>query len=276
MSGLVCEHVVTRSVRDSAAALDATAGPDAGDPYAAPPPERPFLEEVGRDPGRLRIAWWSRTLDDQPLHPECAEAAESAAKLCADLGHEVEERKLPIEMGLLSQAFMTLWSAGCAASIDGFALTTGREVREELFEPLTWSLYRVGKEIPAPSYLLAVSALQQASRRVAGFFERHDVWLTPTLGEPPLTLGRIDGNESDVAKAFEPLFRYVPFTALCNGTGQPAISLPLHWSEAGLPVGVQLAGGFGREDLLLRLSAQLESARPWAERRPPAIDGRAD
>jgi len=271
MSGLVCEHVVTRSVRDSAAVLDATAGPDLGDPYWAPPPPRPFLDEVGRDPGRLRIAFWPRTLDGAPIHPECAAAAESAARLCAGLGHEVEEAKIPLSQDALSQAFMAIWASGCTATIDGLALVTGREVREDRFEPLTWAMYRIGSTITAAQYQLAVGALQRAAREIAGFFERYDIWLTSTLGAPPLPLGVIDGNESDAVKAFEPLFGYVPYTAVCNGTGQPAISLPLHWSEAGLPIGVQLAGRFGDEGLLLCLAAQLEAERPWFDRRPPAL-----
>jgi amidase len=149
MGGLVAEHVVTSSVRDSAAVLDCTAGPAVGDPYVAPPPERPWLDEVGRAPGRLRIACWSKPLLDGPLHPECAAAVEATARLCEELGHEVEETLLPIDLQFVTEAFLTLWAAGAAAAIDMMALATGQEAKPELFEPLTWGLYEQGQGVSA-------------------------------------------------------------------------------------------------------------------------------
>jgi amidase len=272
MSGLVSEHVVTRTVRDSAAVLDCTAGPDVGDPYWAPPSERPYLEEVSRDPGRLRLATWSKTLDGRPIHPECAAAVEETARLCADLGHEVVEAAPPIDLERLNEAFLAIWASGCTAVIDMVALATGREARAELFEPLTWGLYEQGRQVTAAQYQIAVGAIQLASRRIAAFFEAHDAWVSPTLGAPPIALGTIDQSESDPSKAFEPIIEYVPFTPVFNATGQPAISLPLHWTPDGLPVGVQFAARFGDEGLLYRIAGQLELARPWIDRKPPIWD----
>ncbi|MDH3212149.1 MAG: amidase family protein [Myxococcales bacterium] len=272
MNGLVSEHVVTRTVRDSAAVLDCTAGPDVGDPYWAPPPERPYREEVSRDPGRLRIACWTKTLNGEPIHPECVTAVEETARLCADLGHEIVEAAPPIDMDTLFDPFLAIWAAGCTALIDVRALATGRKPTAEFFEPFTWALYERGRAVTGSQYQISVGAIQLASRRVAAFFETHDAWLSPTLAAPPVKLGTFDQSESDLDKAFARLTGYVPFTPIFNATGQPAISLPLHWSADGLPVGVQFAARFGDEGLLYRIAGQLERARPWIDRKPPIWD----
>ena len=272
MAGLVAEHAVTRSVRDSAALLDCTAGPDLGDPYCAPPPERPYLEEIGRAPGKLRIGYWTRRLDGEPVHPECAEATEKAMAACAGLGHEVEEVKPPIDGESLISSFMNLWAAGLAASIDMAALSTGRAPSPDLLEPLTWGLYQRGQELTAAQYQISIGALQLVSRQIAQFFVPYDAWVTPTLSLPPIRIGTVDVNEPDSTKAFAPIIDYVPFTATFNATGQPAISLPLHQSADGLPVGVHFAGRFGEEGLLYRLASQLEQALPWKDRRPAIWD----
>lgn len=272
MNGLVCEHVVTRTVRDSAAVLDCTAGPDVGDPYWAPPPERPYLEEVSRDPGRLRLGFWSRTFRDEPIHPECASGVKKAAELCADLGHQVEEAKPVVDLDRITDAVRVLFAVNCRANIDVVALITGRTPSAELFEPLTWALYEEGKEVSGAQYQIAVGSLQLASRQIAAFFEDYDAWLSPTLGTPPVKLGTIDCREADLEKALGPVLSYIPFTYVFNTTGQPAISLPLHQSESDLPVGVHLVGRFGDEGLLYRLSAQLEKACPWIDRKPPVWD----
>jgi amidase len=269
MSGLVCEHVVTRTVRDSAAVLDCTAGPDVGDPYWAPPPERPYLEEISRDPGRLRLAYWSRTFRDEPIHPECAAGVKKAAEICADLGHQVEEAAPSVDMDRITEAFMALFAANCMANIDTMALVTGRKPSAEFFEPLTWALYERGREVSGAQYQISVEKLQLASRQIAAFFENYDAWLSPTLGTPPVELGTIDCSEADLDRAMDPVLAYVPYTPVFNGTGQPAISLPLHQSGGGLPIGVHLAGRFGDEGLLFRLAAQLENACPWIDRKPP-------
>lgn len=273
MGGLVVEHALTRSVRDSARLLDATEGPTPGDPYAAPRPARPYAEEIGADPGRLRIAWSDRPPIPAPVDAECAAAVRAAAELCDELGHEVEEAAAPIPSELLYDAFMLLWRAGIAWSVAGAGQMTGREPVQESFEPLTWALYREGAGVAAPAYLGAVTTLQRIAREVAAFFQAHDLWLTPTIARLPLPVGELDGSSSDVDATLRRAAEFVPFTPLFNATGQPAMSVPVHWSEDGLPVGVQFAGRYGDEASLFRLASQIEEARPWADRTPPVWAG---
>jgi amidase len=269
MGGLVVEHAVTRSVRDSAALLDSTCGPALGDPYWAPPPARPFLQEVGADPGRLRIAFTTATPTGDPLHADCASAVRDVAALCTQLGHEVEEAAPSVEGGAVMQAFIAVWSAGCAWVIDGAAYQTGKKARPEDFEPLTWGLYEMGRLQTASAYLMAWTLLQRISRQIAEFFVRYDVWLTPTLAEPPVPLGTFDSPPDNPLKGLFRAAQYVPYTPLFNVTGQPAMSVALYWNGEGLPVGTHFVGRFGDEATLFRLAAQLEQARPWAGRRPP-------
>jgi amidase len=272
MNGLVAEHVVTRTVRDSAAVLDCTAGPDVGDPYWAPPPERPYLEEISRDPGRLRLAYWSKTFRGEPIHPDCAAGVKKAAELCADLGHRVEEASPAVDIDRIDEAFTMLFAANCTANINVMALVTGRKPSAEFFEPLTWALYERGKDVGGAQCQISVGSLHAASRQIAAFFEEYDAWLSPTLGTPPVKLGTIDPSEADLEKSLEPVLSYVPYTYVFNATGQPAVSLPLHSNDSGLPIGVHLVGRFGDEGLLYRLSAQLEKSCPWIDRKPPVWD----
>jgi amidase len=267
-SGLVIDHAVTRSVRDSAALLDAIAGPDVGDPYWAPPPARPFLQEVGADPGRLRIAFTTKTAVGGAVHADCVSAVHDAAALCAGLGHEVVEVSPAVNGELVARSFMVLWSSGVAWTMDGIGLATRRALTREQFEPLTWALYEMGRQQSASSYLLSLSFLQRVARDIARFFLKYDVVLTPTLGEPPVPLGWFDSPPEDPLKGLRRAEAFVPFTPICNATGQPAMSVPLYWNADGLPVGVHFIGRFGDEATLFRLAAQLESARPWAGRRP--------
>jgi amidase len=269
MGGLVVEHAVTLSVRDSAALLDATAGPDLGDPYCAPPPARPFRQEVGADPGRLRIAFTTRTATDVPVHADCAAAVRDAATLCASLGHTVEEAAPEVSGDLLSQCFIAVWSSGCAWALESLAMLTGQTPGPEHVEPLTWALYEMGRRQTAPAYLTALTMLQIVARQVARFFTRHDVWLTPTLGEPPVPLGTFDATPDNPLAGLFRAATFVPFTPIVNVTGQPAMSVPLFWNAAGLPIGTHFVGRFGDEATLFRLAAQLEAARPWIDRRPP-------
>jgi amidase len=269
MGGLVADHALTRTVRDSAAILDATAGPDVGDPYFAPPPERPYREEVGAPPGRLRIAFSDVSPLGGPVHPDCRAAVVEAAALCEELGHTVVEAAPSLNAERYVALFMAVWAGGCAWSVDGLALVTGRKPTAESFEPLTWALYERGKKVGAADYLLALQGLQQMARPVAGFFLEHDVWLTPVLAEPPFELGALDFPPDELDHAIRRAFGFAPFTSLFNVTGQPAMSVPLHWSDAGLPIGVQFAGRYADEATLFRLAAQLEQARPWGGRRPP-------
>jgi amidase len=268
MGGLAAEHAVTRSVRDSAALLDATAGPDIGDPYWAPPPARPFLQEVGADPGRLRIAFTASALNGVAVHADCVRAVREAAQLCSKLGHEVDEAAPGIDGERFSKAFLTIWSVGCARAIEGNAILLGRRPTPDQFEELTWALAEQGRAVSAAAYLLTVTFLQGIARQVARFFVKYHVWLTPTLAEPPLPLGSFDPRSGNPLYGLQRATSFVPFTPICNVTGQPAMSVPLLWNEQGLPVGTHCVGRFGDEATLFRLAAQLEAARPWAARRP--------
>jgi amidase len=262
MGGLVAEHAVTRSVRDSAALLDATSGPDIGDPYWAPPPARLFLKEVETDPGKLRIAITTQTATNVAVHEDCIRAVEDAAKLCTDLGHEVVEAAPGLNGELIAQSFTVIWSSGTASTL-GLMNATQDQV-----EPLTWALYEMGRRFNAADYLQALTMLQGVSRQVANFLVDYDVWLTPTLAEPPVPLGTFDSSADDPMKGFLRSAQFVPFTPICNITGQPAMSVPLFWNAEGLPIGSHFMGRFGDEATLFRLASQLETARPWADRRP--------
>ncbi len=268
-SGLIAEHAVTRSVRDSAALLDATAGYEVGDPYIAPLPARPFADEVGADPGKLRIAFTTKPATDIPVHDDCVAAVHDAAKLCEQLGHTVTEAAPQLNGEMIGKAFMTIWSAGNAWTADSLSFAIGRKPTQEDFEPATWALMEMGRRRTAPEYLLAVQMLQIFSRRVAQFMEQYDVWLTPTLAEPPLPLGSFASPADNPMAGMRRAGLFAPFTPIVNATGQPAMSVPLFWNAEGLPIGTHFVARYGDEATLFRLAAQLESARPWAGRRPP-------
>jgi amidase len=269
MSGLVAEHAVTRSVRDSAALLDATGGPALGDPYWAPPPARPFLQEIGASPGRLRIAVTETAATGVVVDPDCVAAVRDAADLCTSLGHEIVEGAPALDTDLLRHSFIAIWSASSAWTLDDWGRRTGRAVTAADVEPLTWGLAESGRARSAANYLLAVQDLQGIARQVARFFVDHDVWLTPTVAEPPPPLGSFDPTPDNPLFGMFRAASFVPFTPLCNVTGQPAMSVPLWWNAASLPIGVHFVGRFGDEATLFRLAAQLEAARPWGHRRPP-------
>lgn len=266
--GLVAEHVVSRSVRDSAAMLDATSGPDLGDPYFAPAPARPFIREVGADPGKLRIAWTTKALTGVLVHQDCVAAVEETAKLCSELGHELIEDTPQLDGNMLTQAFMCLWAAGAAWQIDSMSYAVGRGPEPDELEPLTRALVEMGRQQSAPAYLMSVQILQTYGRRMAHFMQKYDVLLTPTLAEPPLPLGTFDSTAENPMAGMRRSALFVPFTPICNGTGQPAMSVPLYWNDEGLPIGSQFIGRFGDEATLFRLAAQLETARPWAGKYP--------
>jgi amidase len=270
MHGLVIEHGLTRSVRDSAALLDVSDGPDVGAPYAAPPKARPYVQEVATAPGKLRIAYTTRTNTGVEVHPECLKAISDAIELLQRLGHTVVEASLEVpNEEMLAQTFMTIWSSGTVLAIDKLAGLMGREPTPDAFEPLTWALYEMGRQQNVSQYLLAHDAMQRYGRAFAGKFQDVDAWLLPVLAEPPVPLGTFDAPPDE---PMMPLFRaaaFTPFTPLANITGNPAMSVPFHWTPEGLPVGIQFVGRFGDEATLFRLAAQLEGARPWAQRRPP-------
>jgi amidase len=277
MSGLSEELVVSRSVRDTAAVLDAVHGPAPGDPYAAPEPQRPYLDEVGAAPEPLRIGLATQPLLDVIPEAVVVEAAREAARLLESLGHTVEEDGPSRPEGMdIVDTFLTRWMAGQAASLDELGAVVGRPVRREDVEPLTWALAEEGWRRSAGRYLSAVAQHQRAARMIAGWFESgFDLWVTPTMGEAPTQLGAFDDSGPEPLRAIQRGVQTAAFTAILNATGQPGISLPLYWDDGGLPIGVQLIAPTGREDVLIRVAAQLEQARPWAGRLPPVFAGLA-
>jgi amidase len=268
--GLWAEHVLTRSVRDSAAALDITSGAMLGDPYRAPDAPRRFLDEVGADAGRLLIAVSADAPTGVAVHPDSRTAVERAAELCEDLGHAVEAAPLPVDGVRLEQAFFVMYAAGAAWRLDAWRRELGRDPKPGELEPATEELVELGRSHSASEYLLAVEAVQADARRIASFHETFDAVLSPTLAAPPPPLGTFAARPGNALRTFEVDAAFAAFTWVANATGQPAMSVPLHWSDAGLPIGVHFTGAFGAEALLIRLAAQLEAARPWAQRRPPA------
>jgi len=262
-------HAVTRTVRDSAALLDATSGPDLGDPYWAPPPARPFLEEVGRDPGRLRIAIATTPWNGQAVDPECAEAARAAARLCERLGHHVAEASPVVDAAALGAATLVVIGANLRAALEARAAALGRALDPDDVERITWIRAMDGHTARAADYARAIGVMHRTGRVVAPFFERFDALLTPTMCRPPHPLGVIDMMTTDAVAYGQAVLGTIAFTSLWNACGNPAMSVPLGWSRAGLPLGVQFVARFGDEATLFRLGAQLEAAQPWAARRPP-------
>jgi amidase len=268
-AGGTIDGSVARSVRDAAAVLDAISAPMPGEPYYAPPLPGPLREEVGREPGRLRIGFVDRPgsegyLDD----PECRAAVAGAARLLESLGHVVEPGG-PAAMfeGEFARAFNAIIAADTEATFRAFEMLLGRPIADEDIEPRNVAYRDAGRSLSAVDYLGARSWIGMWARRVAGWWTDHDILVTPTVGAPPPRLGWF--TEAGPAEEGKRIASFIPYTAQFNMTGQPAISLPLHWSADGLPVGVQFVAGYGREDLLVRLAAQLERAAPWADRRPP-------
>ena len=267
--GMSTVHAITRSVRDSAALLDVVEGPDLGAPYWAPPKARSFLDEVGTPTGRLRIAFTTRPLSGAAIHPDCVRAAEEAAKLCADLGHHVEEAtpEIPDPAGL-SAAVRAVISANVRASFEERAEALGRAPGPDDAERMTQAMMHMAKDVDGAAYARAMRRIHAAGRAAARFFESWDVLLTPTLPEPPPRIGEMSLMAEDLKTVGDRIGAFVGFTSLWNATGQPAMSVPLHWNAEGLPIGVQFVGRFGDEAGLFRLAGQLERARPWTHRRP--------
>ncbi len=284
LSGLTCELVVSRSVRDTARILDAVEGAAPGDPYVAPAPLRPYVEELTDESTGLRIGVMKEPAVTLDVDPDCTAAVDKAIGMLEGLGHNVTGSS-PVEMmgggeggddaGMAIQdSFLTRWAAGQAATLGQIGMIAGREVTAADVEPLTWTLAQIGLERDGGRYLRDVALHQGISRMIAGWFEAgHDLLLTPTMAEVAPKLGTFDDSGENPFDAFTRAFPSGAFTALFNVTGQPAISLPLHWTEEGVPVGVQLVAPLGREDLLLRVAAQLERAHPWSDRVPGVFAG---
>jgi Asp-tRNA(Asn)/Glu-tRNA(Gln) amidotransferase A subunit family amidase len=267
LGGLSTEHAVTFTVRDCAALLDATAGAGAGDAYVAPPAARSYLQEAGTAPGALRIAWTARTPNGAPLDRESLATLAATVRLCADLGHRVEEADPEVDGAAIVPTFLTLASANTVVNLASHP-TAGRPAREGEVERVTWLTGQRGEKITAPDYVRATQTAHRLGRQMAAFHSRYDVLLTPGLGTLPPKLGWIDMMLDDFDEYWRRVFHFSPFTVWFNITGQPAVMLPLGQSSEGLPVAVQLVARYGDEATLFRLGAQLEGARPWLARKP--------
>lgn len=264
-AGATTDGVVSRSVRDSAAMLDVMSGRRTGDPYVATPPTRPFADEVGVDPGRLRIGLAPSHAGVQ-TDPECAAAVEAAGSLLEQLGHDVEVAQPDAFFDEeFSRHFVTIVAVATAVDFVNMGDAIGRQIGEGDVEASNWLMGSIGRSISAADYIASVNWVHAWSRRLQGWWDDFDVLVSPVIAVPPPAIGWL----SDPEHGTERLTSILQFTAQFNASGQPAVSLPLHWSESGLPVGVQFVGPIDDEALLIRLAAQLESAAPWADRLPP-------
>jgi len=291
--GLVCDHVLTRSVRDSAAMLDATCGPDVGAPYYVPSPVCPYLDGVSVDPGRLRIAFTSLPFLGDTVHDDCLKGLELAAQLCADLGHVMVEDAPQIDAKAYMDAHVMMTAGFLRADIGRMERHLGRKASYGDVELGTWAGYLLGKAISGAEFSEALHTILMIGRTMGRFFERYDILLTPTLAAPPPLIGdlQLKAGETFIMKILSRLgsgkllrllingmgglsafagqiFDFMPYTPLFNASGQPAMSVPLHWSDAGLPIGMQFVGRYGDESTLFRLAGQLEAAHPWIQRTP--------
>jgi amidase len=269
VGGVAVEHVLTRSIRDSAAVLDETAGRMHGDPYSATPPARPFLSAVAEDPGRLRIGILGKLPNGPDVDPECLAAVLSTAKLLSSLGHDVEESwpEALAEEGL-GDDFMVLWCVIAAASLEGFGQMKGAEIGEDDVEPATWALAELGRAVPATALVGSRERLAANWRRQAPWWDRFDVLLTPAMPQLPPRIGGLTPSANSPLDNFARQMSIATYTMPFNATGQPGISIPSGISTSGLPIGVQLVADQYREDTLLRVASQLEQVRPW----PSAIN----
>lgn len=289
--GAVADHVLTRSVRDSAAMLDATCGPDVGAPYIIAPPAGPYLQEVDEPPKKLRIALSTASPMGTEVHPDCVAAAEQAGKLFEELGHTVEPATPEVDGLALANSYLTLYFGEMAAHIHDLRKVLGRKATPADVEPLTWTLALLGESYSAGYMIRALGQWDTAARAMGRFFEKYDLYLTPTTAQPPAKIGELapQGAEAKMITAVNTLragwllkasgmvdqmatrsLSRTPFTQLANLTGLPAMSLPLHWGADHLPYGAQVVAPFGAEDLLFRLAGQAEKARPWFNRTPGA------
>jgi amidase len=288
--GAVQEHVLTRSVRDSAACLDAVHGPDPGAPYEIRPPERPFLEEAAAHPGKLRIGFSTASPIGTAVHPECVRATEEAVKLLQSLGHIVEEAQTGVDGKALAKSYMMLYFGEVAADLAELSTYLGRKVKPGDVEPGTFTLGLLGKAFSAEDFVKAMRCWDQSARRMGMFFRDYDLYLTPTTAHPPAKIGELKPRAAEkmmmnivnsmglgrmlkasgiMDQLAQKGLERTPFTQVANLCGLPAMSVPLHWTPDGLPCGVQFIGSFGNEAALFRLAGQLEKARPWFDKRPP-------
>ena len=267
--GFVVEHVITRTVRDSAVMLDVTGRPEPGSPYAAPAKDRPYAEEIERSPGRLKIAYSSETANGRPCHPEVQAALEATAELLRRLGHEVVPQGLGVDQRALWGSQGAFSGANFAAGMRRMIEASGREPQGDDFEPLTWASWKGGQRATGMDAMADAQALRMLARAALQIFERYDVFLTPTLAAPPPPIGYLSpvlNAPRDIGRRNGEFFSY---PGVANMTGAPSISLPLAWSSAGLPMGMMFGARYADEATLFRLAAQLEKEAPWKDKRPP-------
>jgi amidase/6-aminohexanoate-cyclic-dimer hydrolase len=269
---MAIDGFLTRSVRDSAALMDACEGPDLGAPYFAPPLVKGYTAALARPPGRLRIGVCETTFTGQPVHPDCAEAVRRAAKLLESLGHRVEPRRPEADHEGMIRAWVDIVACGTALAVR--SALAGRPAAD-LVEPVSRGAMSYAATLSGEDYLAAIGRIHAYGREMAAAFQDIDVLLSPVMAEPPATLGRFDHrSENYLAYRLGPegVWAYSPFCTAFNASGQPAASLPLHWTEDGLPVGVQVAAAFGDDERLIALCREVEMAHPWFHRRPPRLD----
>ena len=267
ISGYFVEHALTRSVRDSAALLDAIQGPGVGEPFEIPSPTQAYAAEVGRPVEKLTIGFSTVTPLGDPLDAECEKAIVETATLLENLGHEVVEASPNYDAMAFWTQYTTVLASGVAWAVADWARRLNKPLEEHAFEPFVWAFTERGRNLSAPEYLLAIQDVQAHIRDIAKFYVDHDLWLTTTLGQPPVPLGTLV-YEDDPFELRRRMAKFSPYTYIANATGQPAISLPLHWTGDGLPVGVHFTARHNAEDVLFRLAAQLEQAKPWHHRQP--------
>jgi amidase/6-aminohexanoate-cyclic-dimer hydrolase len=267
-SGMSTIHVVSRSVRDSAAMLDATEGPDLGAPYIAPPKQRGYLREMGRSPGQLRIGVLRETTNGAETHPDCVKAVDEAIALCESLGHRVDVATLSIDQDAMARATQSIISGNLLSVLEDRADVVGRDFGKDDVEAFTFIMTEAVRKRGASDYARGIRTIHSVGRTVEGMLQEFDVLLSPTMAAPPSKLGVCALSNTDFAEFVGALSHSVGYTQVFNASGHPAISLPLHWSDAGLPIGIQFAAALGNEGLLFQLASQLEQAQPWADRRP--------
>ena len=269
IGGFNVRHAITRTVRDSAALLDVIAGPVAGDPYFAVPPERPYLDEVGRDPGRLRIAWSDQAPLGTAVDPECVRAVRDTAEHLALLGHQLEEAAPKFDAEVIIGPMVLVWAVGNLEEANDAEQILGRPLQPDELEDTTWELVEHGRRFSALDLVRAIGELGAAARAIGPFFEAYDAWLTPTLARPPERLGVLNRSQGGAEEWWRFDCEFNAWNPIANITGQPAMSLPLHFTDGGLPIGSLITGRYGHEAALFRLAGQLEQAWPWTDRIPP-------
>jgi amidase len=290
--GAIVEHVVSRSVRDSAAILDATQGTDVGAPFIIPPPAAPYMHEIEQNPGRLRIAYSTQSPYGTEVHSECIRAVEHTLRLLENLGHDIEETQPELDGQALAKSYLTMYFGEMAALFEDLQSLLGRKVKQSDVETVSWTMALLGRTFSAGNFVKAIREWERAARVMGRFHETYDIYLTPTLAFPPVKLGELKPKpvELMLLKVINTLrlgglmkasgiidkmavdnLAKTPFTQLANFTGQPAMSVPLYWTADQLPCGVHFMARYGDEATLLRLAAQLEKAQPWFDKRPPVF-----